>query len=272
MNRIAIVLLVSIAAFVAKAQDNDTSLIRTLKVAEVHKKLYVHAFESKKDSCLYTHRKFNKEGKLTYEKTDMTCMGWPSYEEMFFSYNGDLVNKIDINRDGMPFNSINYDYAKKSIHADVIKTVYHQTNDSTLERNVYFMDRKDRLDSTVTITTLQDGSIQEKKTIARYNKKGDLVQLFVVNESDLPTEMVNYDVDENGLVNSMAFTTYGEKPDFTQVFYAYDQNGRVSSSYNTINQKTEYYYLANGLIGNILNYNPKGVLEAEYIFSYTHFK
>ena len=105
MNRIAIVLLVSIAAFVAKAQDNDTSLIRTLKVAEVHKKLYVHAFESKKDSCLYTHRKFNKGGKLTYEKTDMTCMGWPSYEEMFFSYNGDLVNKININRDNSRQNS-----------------------------------------------------------------------------------------------------------------------------------------------------------------------
>ncbi|MEY2924984.1 MAG: hypothetical protein RLZZ337_1532, partial [Bacteroidota bacterium] len=52
----------------------------------------------------------------------------------------------------------------------------------------------------------------------------------------------------------------------------YDQKGRVSCSYNTINQKSEYFYLDNGLISNILNYNPKGELEAEYIFSYTYYK
>jgi len=272
MKKIGILLIAFIAFFNAKAQDNDTTLIRNLKVAEVKKKLFVHAFENNKDSCLYTHRKFNDMGKLTYEKTDMTCMGWPSYEEMFFSYSGELVTKINLNRDGIPFNTIQYTYPKKSKHAELIKTNFHQTNDSTIERNTYFADKKDRLDSTITYTVLQDGSKQQRKTIARYNKQGDLVQLFVLNELDLPTEMVNYDVDENGLVNSMAFTTYGEKPDFTQVFYAYDQKGRVSSSYNSINQKTEYYYLPNGLIGNILNYNPKGALEAEYIFSYTYYK
>lgn len=256
----------------ALAQDNDTSLLRTLKVSEVKKKLFVHAFINNKDSCLYTHRKFNEAGKLVYEKTDMECMGWNSYEEMFFEYDNDNVSKININRDGLPFNTSLYSFHTKGKSPDEIKVLFHQTNDSMLISNTYFITKKDKLDSTFTTTINQDGSTELKKTIARYDKKGNLVQLFVVNDSEIPLEMVNYEVDEDGVVNSVAFTTYGEKPDFTQVFYSYDQKGRVSSSYNTINQKSEYFYLDNGLISNILNYNPKGELEAEYIFSYTYYK
>jgi len=82
--------------------------------------------------------------------------------------------------------------------------------------------------------------------------------------------MVSNEIDDNGLVLSVAYTTYGEKPKFTQMYYTYDQKGRISSSYNTTNQKQEFFYLENGLLSNILNYNPKGELEAEYIFEYTY--
>lgn len=272
MNKIGIIVLCIAFAIGARAQDNDTALLRSLNVAEVQKKLFVHAFVNNKDSCLYTHRKFNKKGQLVYEKTDMECMGWNSYEEMFLNYDGTKVNKIDIHRDGLPFNTSFYAYTKDAKGASTIKTLFHQTNDSMLVTNTYFLSKKDKLDSTFTKTINQDGGEELKKTIARYDKKGNLVQLFVVNEYEIPTEMVAYEVDEEGVVNSVAFTTYGQKPDFTQVFYRYDQNGRVASSYNTINQKSEYFYLDNGLINNILNYNPKGELEAEYIFDYTYYK
>ena len=272
MKKVSILVLALALTLGVKAQDNDTTLLRTLKVAEVQKKLFVHAFVNNKDSCLYTHRKFNEKGQLVYEKTDMECMGWNSFEEMFLNYNRDKVNKININRDGLPFNTSYYTYTKEAKDASSIKTLFHQTNDSMLVYNTYFLSKKDKLDSTVTTTINQDGSSDLRKTIARYDKKGNLVQLFVLSESETPTEMVTYEVDDEGVVNSVAFTTYGEKPDFTQVFYSYDQDGRVASSYNTINQKTEYYYADNGLINNILNYNPKGELEAEYIFEYTYYK
>jgi hypothetical protein len=262
-----ITLFISVSVF---GQDNDSSLLRKHHVSEVKKKLYVHAFASKKDSCVMNFRKFSESGKILYEKTDMMCMGWPSYEEVFFEYKDSKISKVEIHRDGKQFNKATYEYDEIGTSPTVVKTFFYQTNDSSLLRNQFFYNDSNKLDSTIANTIKQDGTVEQSITIARYNDQGEVVQLFTLNEEGRPTEMVTYEIGDNGLALSVAFTTYGEKPIFTQVFYTYNQDGRVSSSYNTVNQKQEYFYLDNGLINNILNYNPKGELEAEYIFEYTY--
>ncbi len=253
-------------------QDNDTAMIRELGVVEVKKSLYVHAFEKTDDTCLFTLRKFNKKGQFVYEKTDMTCMGWPTFEEMMFEYASERVSAIAVNRDGKKFNKAYYTYADSTSNAAEVKTVFYQSNDSLLVKNKYFVGEKDRLDSTFTISVLQDGSVKNTKSIGRYNSQGDIVRLYVLEQDNTPVEMIEYEMSATKQLLSVAYTVYGDKPNFTQVFYTYNQNGRIASSYNTINQKQEFLYSDNGLISNILTYNPEGKLEAEYIFSYKYHK
>ncbi|MBT8327216.1 MAG: hypothetical protein KJP21_05800 [Bacteroidia bacterium] len=254
----------------AIAQDNDSSLIRKNGVIEVQKKLLVHAFQNN-DSCLMNHRKYNAAGALLYEKTDMSCFGWPNTEEMFLTYKGDNPNIIEVKRDGKPFSIANYVWSQDLIGKPIqVSTHFLQTNDSSLVRNEYFKNDSGWLDSTYIVTKNQDGSVSETATVARYNLKGELVQLFNIGEDGIVLEMASYEMNDDGAVLSSAYTTYGEKPNFTQVFFEHNQKGQMVKSYNTANQKQEFFYLENGLIQNIYSYNPNGDLEMEYIFEYTY--
>lgn len=260
-------ILISAGAF---AQDNDSSLIRKNGVKEVRKKLLIHAFQNN-DSCLMNHLKYNKDGALVYEKTDMVCFGWPNSEEMFLTYKNGNVDVIEVKRDGQLFSRAKYKWSSDLEGKPIeIKTQFVQTNDSSLVQNEYFVNDSGWLDSTFIVSQNQDGSRVETATVARYNSKGELVQLFNIGEDGVVIEMASYEMNDDGVVLSSAYTTYGEKPNFTQIFYEYNQNSQMVKSYNTVNQKQEFFYLENGLIQNMYSYNPEGVLEMEYIFEYTY--
>ncbi len=266
---VKLIVLVSLPIFTF-GQANDSSLIRKNQVLEIKKNLYVHAFIENNDTCLFNHQKFNEEGMMVYEKSNMICMGWPSTEEVFIEYGERGISQLEVKRDGKPFSRATYKYDTIGKAPIWVKTFFYQTNDSTVLTNVYSYGDDDLVDSTHSTLIQQDGTTKITKSIAVYNERNEPVQLYTIAEDRTPIEMASYEMADNGLILSTAYTTYGDKPRFTQIFYAYNQNERVAHSYNTTNQKQEYFYLDNGLLNNEMHYNPKGELEAEYIFEYIY--
>ena len=250
------------------AQDNKEEDLKQLRVAEENKYTYIHLFETQ-DTCLYSRRIFDTLGRVVYQYTNMKCLGWPNYEEVYFEYEGKKLTSMRIDKDGLRFAESTYSYEDTMLKPAVVKTHFFQTHDSTVVENTYY-GSDDKVDSTDITTRNQDGSVVYTKTIARYNAKGEAIQMYIVGEDRIPTEMASYEMSDEGLLLSAAFTTYGERSDFTQMFYTYDTKGRLVSSYNTANQKQEFFYLKNGLLKNILNYNPNAELESEYIFEYKY--
>jgi len=156
----------------ALAQDNDTALLKKNNVSVVYKKLYVHAFGTEKDTCLFNLRKFNNLGEIEYEKVDLMCMGWPTNEEMYFEHKNGKTASIATTRDGLKYSHITFTYEESKSESPVqIKTIFFQTNDSSLVSNQYFYNKENILDSTLTVNLQQDGSIIKSKTRAIYNKK-----------------------------------------------------------------------------------------------------
>lgn len=267
-----ITLLILGSCLVGWSQDNDSSLLRINKVKEVRKKFYVHAFMKETDTCVMNLRKFDERGRIVSDLTDLNCMGWDIKEEAKMEYENNVLTSLSISRNGEPFNTSLYTYQQGKKEPETIKVLFHQTNDSMVTENNYYYGKYDKPDSTFITQTERDGNISTSKVIARYNDAGEVVQLYTLDMSGEPLEMVTYELDDKGKVQSVAHTIYGEKPKFTQTFFSYDQNGRVVSTNNTTNQKQEFFYLPNGLISNIYNYNPEGKLETEYIFEYSFFE
>ena len=65
-------------------------------------------------------------------------------------------------------------------------------------------------------------------------------------------------------------TIYGEKPNFKQIYYEYDQKDRVLSTIDSQNRKQLFFYNENGLLNNVYTYNGNGDLEVEFLFKYTY--
>lgn len=254
------------------SQDNDTALLRKHRVKEVRKNFFVHAFLKDTDTCLISLRKFDERGRIISDLTNLKCMGWDIKEEARMKYQNNLLQSLVIIRNDEPFNTSFYTYQEGRKEPTRIKVLFHQTNDSTLTENKYFFGKYAKPDSTLVTQTEQDGSVIHTKVIARYNEEGEVVQLSTLDSAGNPLEMITYEMGGQGKILSVAHTTYGDKPKFTQTFFDYDQNGRVVSTKNTVNQKQEYFYLPNGLISNIFSYNPEGKLETEYMFDYTYFE
>ena len=269
MKKFIALVTMGLLSVVMYAQDNDSSLIRKNGVIEVKKRIVIHAFQND-DSCLLNYQKYNEQGALIYEKTNMSCLGWPNTEEVFLAYEGGNLSVMEVKRNDQIFSKARYLWDEELNKPSEVRTQFLQTNDSSLVQNKYFLNDSGWLDSTYIVTQNQDGSIAESATVARYNSKGELVQLFYIDSEGLVSEMASYEMSDEGIVLSSAFTTYGEKPNFTQVFYEYNQNNQMVKSYNTVNQKQELFYLENGLIQNIYSYNPNGELEMEYIFEYSY--
>ena len=118
------------------------------------------------------------------------------------------------------------------------------------------------------MTINYDGNKVRTKNVVRYDVNGNLSQLYVIDEMGKPIQMMFYEFDKESKMKSAGFTTYGEKPTFSQTYFSYNQFGQLANTINTVNQKQEYFYHDNGLISNVLSYNPKGVLEIEFIFEY----
>lgn len=269
MRKIGIILWSVCICLVATAQENDTATLRKNKVYEVQQYQYVHAFETQDDSCVMRIKKVDSLGRMVYEKNDYRCSGVDSYQENYLTYEDEKLIRVDNLREGEAFMVTDYRYPRKGERPERVHTFFYQTHDSMTVLNTYFTHkRKDRLDSTYTVRKMQDGSTQRIRSYARYNKDGGLVQLYTVNEKGEPLEMITNEIGDDGQIASVAFTTYGEYENFMQTFYTYNAKGQVASTYNTVNQKQVFKYSNNGLITNILMYNPKGKLEIEYIYKY----
>ncbi len=271
MRIIGIVILVSLISVLSYAQDNDSATLRKNVVAEVMKMQFVHAFAGETDSCLMDHIKVDNRGRVTYHKVDMMCMGYESQEETFFFYKGDKLVSLSSIRDNENFLTSDYEYSDGK-EPTAIRSFLFQTNDSMIVLNQYFRNRKHRMDSSYSSVSQPDGTVIKSRSYARYNKKKELVQLYTLNSDGTPREMVSNEVDDDGKVKSIAFTSYGDNPSFSQTFYEYNQDGKIANTLNTVNQKQEYFYNENGLLSNVLSYNPKGALEIEYIYKYKYYK
>jgi hypothetical protein len=250
------------------AQENDLAVLEKNNVAVVKKMQFVHAFVNNKDTCLYDLKKYDKRTRLIYGKVNMRCLGMTTFEETLLSYDKIGLKHIISRRDNLDFSKSSYIYDSTGKDPEKIMVFFFQTNDSMSINTTYYKNDTGRLDSSETLVTMQDGSQHYTQNMARYNEQGGLVQLFTVDAKGVPLEMASYELDKDKTLLSAAFTTYGEKPYFVQTYYQYNQKGQIANTMNTVNQKQEYFYSENGLLNNILSYNPKGVLEIEYIFRY----
>lgn len=254
------------------AQDNDTSVLRKNGVVEVEKYQFVHAFIDNTDTCLLDIKKYDTLTRQVYHKYDMSCMGYKGNEETIFEYGPSGFSKVVGRRDDEDFTVSTYTFEKGEKEPVGINVFFLQTNDSMVISNSYFRNKKGLLDSSISVTIMQDGKRVYSRSVARYNKQDKLIQLVNADEQGDLTQMSSYDIDKSGLLLSSSFATYGEKPFFSQTYFSYNQKGQISNSVNTVNQKQELFYYDNGLLKNILSYDPKGKLEVEYIFKYTYKK
>lgn len=264
-NLIWIALFVSAAAF---AQENSTAILKEQKVKEIEKHIFIHAFSMKKDTCLYYHQELDEQMRTRFESVDMSCYGFNDKDEFSYVYNENGLRKmIHDKRDG-PFSITEYinDTAGQPVET---RSFFFRTNDSSATFTTFFYGEMEMPDSSISTFINQEGDTIVSKTIARFNENGDPVQLITVDEKREMLQQITYEYKDT-LVASVANTSYGERSDFMQTFYEYDQDGRLVISYNTVNQRQEYYYSKNGLISNIMNYNPKGELESEVIFKYKY--
>ena len=268
MNKIILILFSVLSYGMSIAQENDSTFLRINKVAEVKKKQFIHAFPNNKDTCLLDYKKFDAQSRLTYQKVDMRCMGWTGYDETFLIYNDRELLLVRNNVDGVEKSNTSFWYSKDE--EKPIKTVLFLTEilDTIVTNTTYYRNKTGRLDSFVAVTINYDGNKVRTKNIVRYDVNGNLSQLYVIDEMGKPIQMMFYEFDKESKMKSAGFTTYGEKPTFSQTYFSYNQFGQLANTINTVNQKQEYFYHDNGLISNVLSYNPKGVLEIEFIFEY----
>lgn len=268
MKKISIVTVALFMVLGLKAQDNPTALLKKMEVKQIEKYIYVHAFSGKKDTCLYYHQELDEEYRTSFERVDMRCYGFNEVDEYTYIYGKKGLKKMVHDKLDGPFSVTNYqnDTAGQPVE---MNSFFFRTNDSSETFTTYFYGEGAMPDSSVTTFISQEGDTVYTKTIARFNEDGNAVQLITVDEDREVTQQLSYEYKDS-LVASVANTVYGERSDFMQTFYDYDQDGRIVVTYNTVNQRQEYFYDKNGLLSNIMNYNPKGDLESEVIFKYEY--
>ena len=250
------------------AQQNDTSLIRLNRVATIEKFQFVHAFEANKDTCLLEFTKFDKDAQILFHSVDLHCIGWNNIEEKWYSYSNNRLDSFEIRRDNLPFAKSIFKY-QNSADPQTTITYFTQEMDTLMSYNTFYRDDHNRLDSTVALRINNHGNKNILRTIYRYDVNNYLVQQISSDQKGEPIDMISYERLEDGKMKSIAFTTYGEKPSFKQVYYSYDQKGRIASTLDTQNRKQLYFYMKNGLLNNVLTYNGNGALEVEFLYNYS---
>ena len=207
MNKI--LLLFSVLSYgVTLAQENDSIMLRINKIAEVKKMQFIHAFPNNKDTCLLDHKKLDKQYRLTYQKVDMQCMGWPGYDETFLTYNDKGLTLVSNNVDGVEKNNTSFWYTKNE--EKPVKTVLflRETMDSIVTNTRYFRNKTGRLDSFIAVVKNQDGSTIKTTNIARYDVNGNLNQLYVIDQKRKPLQMMSFEFDILLYIHPLAIGIY----------------------------------------------------------------
>lgn len=254
------------------AQDNDDAVLSENHVISVQKYLYVHAFQNNEDTCLTQLKKYNKDFKLIYEMNDMSCMGWNNKEENILSYEKGKLQEVEMKRNGQVENKTSYSYNRKQEEPAETITINIESGDTLKVLNTYFKSKDDRLDSSYVTAIQPDGTKTETKTLAKYNSKNDLIQYTTKDETGSLLETTVYEIDTNSVLQSVSHTTYGDESRYVQVWYEYNDQGRIVNTMNTTEQRQVYFYDSKGLITKVQSYNPKGKLELEFLYVYEFLK
>lgn len=268
MKRITNLILGLWLCLAVTAQENDTTLMRELGVRSMEKHLYVHAFQNKRDTCTFFSQEFDERQRSIKEHTDMSCYGYPNISETERSYASDTSWFETTYSDGLPVGQtkIRTDASGKPLY---VKVWMLEQNDSSETWITYVGDRGKMADSSASLT-LSGGDSSWMRTVARFNSDNKPTEIirFTDEQNILAEDLFEY--DSKGRLLSVSNTMHGEQPYFMQTYYSYDQQDRVVETSNSSNQRQVYLYLENGLLSNMLSYNPKGELEAEIIYTYTY--
>ncbi|MDB4173337.1 hypothetical protein N9811_00850 [Bacteroidia bacterium] len=270
MRKILVLLCIGVS-WVAMAQQNDTALLRSLKVQEVKKYQYVHAFDAKQDTCLLEHIKLNTKAQETYKFTNHACMGYPHSNKVLSTYENDrLVSQSMLSNDKEVFkNRFEYGNGPTPVKQT---TLLLETNDTIVTAFEHFYHKRStREDSTIT-TRIGPNGTETYVTYFAYDKKKKLLAIRSVDSLGKRVDEVTNTYNAQGKLESTAHTTFGQKPTFINTFFMYDQADRVVQTSNTKNRQYVYLYKDNGLLNNVLGYNAKGDLEVETIYNYSYRK
>jgi len=272
MKNIGLILavLLSVAAL---AQENDTSQLRINKVSEVVKLQYVHAFTGSDDSCVLEIKRYSAMNQLTYRKADMACMGYQQNSEVYLTYEKNRLSKVTNVQNGENRTVSTYSYdKKKSTSPQNLSTFFYETQQTSQTSFTYFRKKKGLLDSTYSLTTTPNGDKELSISMSEYNSDKVIVKTSFLNESRIPVRILEYEYDQNGYLIRFSNALYGERATINEVYYTNDKDGKIVGTLNSASQVQKYFYHENGLLKNVLAYNPKGELEIEYIYKYKYRK
>lgn len=259
-------IVLALFAILGYSQQNDTALLRSLDVVKETKYVVVHAFIGEKDTCEFYSRSLDSLQRTVVEDVDFSCYGFKDRETTYYAYEEGSMTVLVADDQG-PREAIMYRLNERNLPIEII-TNHYRTNDSSFAYYQYFYGEHKQPDSSILIHINQQKDTQWQKTIARFDKFGQAVQVISVDQEDDLLSQLSTEYKDSALVGSVANTVYGDKPSFSQTYYEYDQFDRVVISYNTVNQRQEFFYREDGLLSSIMNYNPKGELESEIIYKY----
>jgi len=253
----------------AFAQQNDTMLLRKLKVTEIEKFQRVHALLGTNDTCLMEYKKLNKYGLDTFLFTDFGCSGYKQKNVVRSQYNERKVIRQFFEQNGKKYGEVTYKYNGKT---DVLssKTAIEATSGKeTVTTYTYYKKKRAKLVDSTRITVKNEETTNIFLTRNTYDKKKRLVSSTTEDGTGQKIQETVNIRGADGKIESTANATFMEKPTFVQTFYKYDQEGRVVETNDTHNRQNIFLYTTDGLLSNIMGYNAKGELEVEFIYKYT---
>lgn len=268
MKKTIVLTMLLLSVVGALAQENDTALLRQLKVSEVKKYQVIHTFTRKGDTCLADHYKLNAHGLETFSMKDFSCSGYTRKDEQYTTYRGRQKATQWYLQNGDTLAAYYYEYNGKSELPKVKEVVLLSTGDTTRTDYTYYPRKKtDLLDSTRIFVSNREG-IRTFVNKNQYDKKNNLLVSVTEDSKGTPLAETTNKWDANGTRSSIINASFGEKVVFEQTFFKYDEAGRVIETTDTHNRQNLYTYTEDGLLNSMVSYNAKGEFELEFLYRY----
>lgn len=269
MKKITLLLFAVFTVLGAVAQENDTTLLRKSKVLEVKKYQLIHAFVGRKqDTCLQEHHIYNKNGMPTYVLSDYGCSGYVQRDEKVMIYQGRKKTKELFLQNGDSLAKYEYRYNTKS-ELPINRTVtILATGDTTRADYTYYKRKRSKLVDSTRVLVTSTEAVESYFSKNTYDKKNNLLVTITQDSEGATLAETTYEWDKDGKILSVTNASFVPKVIFEQIFFKYDQNGKVVETNDTHNRQNIYRYTEQGLLKSMMSYNAKGELEVEYIYKY----
>lgn len=260
-------LLVFISTISIHAQNTDTLLYKNLGVQTMNSYVKFMMMERQRDSCLSEERKFNEFGRVTWIKTNYTCMGWNRVDETQFTYNDDQsIREIKIFSNDQIINVVTYDYNHKGQLTKESRVSYEPA-DTLISLYAQTLDDKQKL-IRESIKSNQEDKQPSYTRILHY-KDTLLSKVEIVDDTMAILATYTYYYNAQGQPTDITFESL--KPSYSYSKELFDYTDRkLSRMTNTAdNTATEFIYDQRGLITQTWWYNRFGQLERIYYNHYT---